>query len=60
MSSKGETVKLQAAYFARGNLAKANYREFPAGDRAVSFGEVPPIVYSETIGDLRAIIPQNP
>ena len=58
MSSRGETVKLQAAYFARGNPAKANYREFPAGDRAVSFGDVPPIIYSETLADLQALLPE--
>jgi Domain of unknown function (DUF4132) len=57
MSSAGETVELEAAIFAHGNPAKNNYRDFPSEAAAVTFGNVPPIIYSETIADLQGITP---
>lgn len=57
MSSAGETVELEAAIFAHGNPAKNNYRDFPSEAAAITFGNVPPIIYSETITDLQGITP---
>lgn len=53
MSSKDDNISLEEAYFATGNSAKTNYSDFPY--HPLTFGEVPPIVYSETISDLKAI-----
>jgi len=53
-SGKDEVVILQRAYFANGNLAKTNYADFPA--EAVTFGNVPPVIYSETISDLEMLV----
>jgi hypothetical protein len=59
MSLAGDAVKLEAAYFAHGNPAKNNYRDFPSEAAAVTFGNVPPVIYSETIDDLVTLL-KNP
>jgi len=56
MSSAGETMELETAIFAHGNPAKNNYRDFPSEAAAVTFGNVPPIIYSETIADLETLL----
>ena len=56
MSSAGDDVKLEAAYFANGNPAKNNCRDFPSEADAITFGNVPPIIYSETIADLETLV----
>jgi hypothetical protein len=57
-SMKDDPVTLEAAYFAPGNPAKRNYPDFPA-TCAVPFAEVPPVIYSETLADLTAIMESN-
>jgi hypothetical protein len=56
VSSAGDEVKLEAACFASGNPAKNNYRDFPSEAAAVTFGNVPPVIYSETIADLETLL----
>ena len=54
-----ETITLGAARFVRADSVKRGsytYDDPQAGDeRVLAFGEVPPVVYSETVGDLKAI-----
>jgi hypothetical protein len=59
MSSAGDSLELEAAFFAHGNPAKNNYRDFPSGEVAVPFGNIPPVIYSETIADLETLL-KNP
>ena len=56
MSSAGDEVKLEAALFAHGSPAKNNYRDFPPHDVAIPFGNIPPVIYSETIEDLETLV----
>lgn len=56
VSSAGDEVELEAAIFAHGNPAKNNYRDFPSEEVAITFGNVPPIIYSETIADLETLL----
>jgi Domain of unknown function (DUF4132) len=54
-----ETITLGVARFVRADSVKRGsytYDDPQAGDaRVLAFGEVPPVVYSETVGDLKAI-----
>lgn len=54
-----EAITLGAARFVRADSVKRGsytYDDPQAGDaRVLTFGEVPPVVYSETVGDLKAI-----
>ncbi len=54
-----ETITLGVARFARADSVKRGsyvYDDPQAGDaRVLPFGEVPPVVYSEIVGDLKAI-----
>jgi hypothetical protein len=54
-----ETVTLGVARFVRADSVKRGsyvYDDPQAGDeRVMNFGSVPPVVYSETVGDLKAI-----
>jgi hypothetical protein len=56
-SGKDDELILEPAYFANGNPAKTNYVDFPSEAVAITFGNVPPVIYSETIADLQGIIP---
>lgn len=56
MSGKDDEVILEPAYFAHGNPSKTNYADFPSEAVAVTFGSVPPIIYSETIADLETLL----
>jgi len=55
-----ETIELAAAYFAKsGSVERGSYiYDEPASDdpRVLRFDQVPPVVFSETLGDLKAII----
>jgi hypothetical protein len=55
-SMKDDPVTLEAAYFAGGNPSKTNVADFPAESCAVSFGEIPPVIFSETIADLEVLV----
>jgi hypothetical protein len=48
-------VTLSATYFSRTNTAQVNYRSFPGESAEIPLGEVPPVVYSETLADLYAL-----
>lgn len=56
ISSAGDAVELEAAFFARGNPAKNNYRDFPSEEVAITFGDIPAVIYSETIADLETLL----
>jgi hypothetical protein len=57
-------IKLQDAFFVRTGTVKVGSYTYdePSNEndeRVLSFGEVPPIVYSEVMGDLRRIAGQK-
>jgi len=58
-SGKDDELILEPAYFANGNPAKTNYVDFPSEAAAITFGNVPSVIYSETIADLETLL-KNP
>lgn len=59
ISWQGDEIELGPAYFANGNPVKNNYRDFPYGADAVTFANVPPRIYSETIADLETLVKKS-
>lgn len=55
-SSKNDEVALESAYFARGATGKKSYRDRMDVAEAIAFEHVPPIVYSEIVGNLTSLI----
>jgi len=59
-----ETIELCAAYFAKaGSIERGSYvynEPSPDDPRILPFEQVPAVVYSETLSDLKAIIATKP
>lgn len=55
-SSKDDKVGLGSAFFARGATGKKAYRDHMDEAGAIAFEHVPPIVYSEIVGNLTSLI----
>nr|MCU0779974.1 hypothetical protein [Akkermansiaceae bacterium] len=55
-----DTIELSAAYFVRAETVQRGSYTYdepgPDDPRVLKFAEVPAVVYSETLGDLKAIV----
>jgi hypothetical protein len=54
-SSKDDNVVLGSAFFARGTKGKRAYRDRMDEAEAITFNEVPPVIYSEIMADLNSL-----